>query len=241
MNELADALREAAATAIAKHSGGLPFLNAHAVDAFSRAATAAVLEELASREHHTWEITGPQEPSRTADECALREAEYREAAALLRAGVRSAAVASCRFAEGSTDGEANLQASSNDTQVDPDPLRHASSDGVPQGDPFEITGHPYVRAEVCGDCGQNRAAHSGERLTVQWATTAIREAVERVGVVLKSGDLDAAFRVNDLPLRWMDLACLVDAARAVLREDGEDEEVAPPAPAPNPSRPKTET
>jgi hypothetical protein len=49
-----------------------------------------------------------------------------------------------------------------DARADPDPARHASSDGEDVGDPFEITGHPYASTEVCRVCGQRRSAHAPE-------------------------------------------------------------------------------
>lgn len=56
-------------------------------------------------------------------------------------------------------------------------------------------------------------------LTVTWAPAAVERAVERVAAVTaecaNGPDGPAG------PVAWMDLACLVDVARAVLNEDHE--------------------
>jgi hypothetical protein len=57
---------------------------------------------------------------------------------------------------------------------------------------------------------------------VTWHPKAIRRAVERVSAAVMSKD-------TDLDVSWMDLACLVDAGRAVLDDaDQADATMSPP-------------
>lgn len=87
-------------------------------------------------------------------------------------------------------------------------------------DPLRIVAHPYRAHEMCGECGQDRSAHSGEVLTVSWHEDAIRTAVDHAAAIVGAdgSDPDDVYRVNGQPIRWMDLACLVDAGRAILAE-----------------------
>ncbi len=95
-------------------------------------------------------------------------------------------------------------------------------DDGPEEEPFLIVAHPYVATELCHECGQNRAAHKSEWITVQWAPAAVREALDRVGAVWSEVlhadgvDLNAAYRFNGKPLLWDDINCLTDVGRAVM-------------------------
>jgi hypothetical protein len=66
---------------------------------------------------------------------------------------------------------------------------------------------------------------------VMWHPNAIRRAVERVSaaVMSKDADPDAWYQVGGKRVSWMDLACLVDAGRAVLDDtDQADATMSPP-------------
>jgi multidrug efflux pump subunit AcrA (membrane-fusion protein) len=80
--------------------------------------------------------------------------------------------------------------------------------GEPSGRHARPDGAPLPRA---GDAETGRGSRT---LTVMWAPAAVEGAVERaLALTVGHGDPDGMVG----PIAWMDLACLVDAARAVLR------------------------
>jgi hypothetical protein len=57
---------------------------------------------------------------------------------------------------------------------------------------------------------------------VTWHPDAVREAVQRVSAITTAQHSPEAYRTPTGALLWIDLACLVDVARAVLADRGED-------------------
>lgn len=85
MSTLSDNLRNAVAYEVAKISvRHTLLLEADVVEEIAALVTAAVLEELASREEEMREAAPAEETSSSRDECTLRIMEYTEAAGDLR-------------------------------------------------------------------------------------------------------------------------------------------------------------
>lgn len=61
-------------------------------------------------------------------------------------------------------------------------------------------------------------------LQVVWHPNAVKTAVDRLDAITKCEDFnpDDVYRVGGKPVMGMDLMCLVDVGRAVLREIGDE-------------------
>lgn len=57
-----------------------------------------------------------------------------------------------------------------------------------------------------------------ETIAVTWAPSAIRRAVERLAKITTAPDRREVYELGGVAIAWQDLACLVDAGRAVLAE-----------------------
>lgn len=84
MSALAENVKHAAAYELAKFAHLRIPIDSTEVDTLAALVSAAVLEELASREEECREVSPKGETTTSRDECAVRAMEYTEAAKALR-------------------------------------------------------------------------------------------------------------------------------------------------------------